>query len=189
MSDSHTPSGSFHAHTPSQGGFFSHEWPYIAMLALSIIGAAIASVAQGAMTFYWMILVPLFGALCVYTRLRDAQRQAALGRLIRIEVLHWGGVFLMMQVIFVPDVARIMNADGSGLAVMILLALGAFTAGAQIGSWRICIIGIVLALGVPLVAWLERWALLITLAGLAVAAIAIFIILHYRAGATAAAKA
>ena len=41
--------------------------------------------------------------------------------------------------------------------------IAAFTAGVHIGSWRICLVGVVLALGVPAIAWLEQVALLLAL--------------------------
>jgi uncharacterized membrane protein len=56
--------------------------------------------------------------------------------------------------------------------------LGTFTAGLHIGAWRICIVGIVLALGVPVVAWLSETSLLVTLVVLVVIAVAAMLHLH-----------
>ncbi len=158
--------------------FFIRDWPYIAMLGLAILGVALASVVRESMTTYWEILVPFFAAVCVFARWRDSQHQKMLGRLIWIEVLHWGAVIIAMNLVFVTDVSQIMNANATALMVMTLLALGTFTAGAQIGAWRICVVGVVLALGVPLVAWLQRAALLITLVGIVLVAVAAMFYLH-----------
>jgi hypothetical protein len=54
-----------------------------------------------------------------------------------------------------------MNADATGLAILMLLALGTFTAGIHILAWQICLVGVVMALGVPGIAWMERSALLL----------------------------
>jgi hypothetical protein len=179
----HEPhSQSLHAPATGLGAFVRHEWPYIAMLALAVLGVALASVAQGVMTVYWEFLTPLFAAVCVYARMRDAQRQAAFGRLVRIEVLHWGAVFLAMQIIYVTSASRMMGADALGLVIMTILALGTFTAGAQIGSWRISLVGAVLGVGVPFVAWLERAALLINLVVVAGVALLAYVLLHRRHG-------
>jgi hypothetical protein len=159
--------------------FFIRDWPYIAMLSLAIFGVALSSVLRESMTTYWEILVPFFAAVCVFARWRDSQHQALLGRLIRIEIFHWGAVIIAMNLVFVTDVSEIMNANAAALMVMTLLALGTFTAGAQIGAWRICVVGIVLALGVPLVAWLQRAALLITLVGIVLVAFAAMFYLHH----------
>ena len=80
-----------------------------------------------------------------------------------------------MRLMFVADVGRMMNADASALAALTILALGTFTAGVHIMAWRICLIGGLLALGVPAIAWLEQSALLLLLvAVVAVAVIAPF---------------
>jgi hypothetical protein len=68
-----------------------------------------------------------------------------------------------MRLMFVADVSRMMNADASALAALTVLALGTFTAGVHIAAWRICVVGIVLALGVPAIAWLEQSTLLLLL--------------------------
>jgi hypothetical protein len=76
---------------------------------------------------------------------------------------------------FIVDVSRMMNADASALAALTVLALGTFTAGVHIAAWRICLVGAVLALGVPAIAWLEQSALLLLLVAVVVlAAIAPF---------------
>jgi hypothetical protein len=70
--------------------------------------------------------------------------------------------------------------------VLTLLALGTFTAGAQLGAWRICVVGVVLALGVPFIAWLDRATLLITIVSVALAVLTTFIFVHRRHGAAQA---
>jgi hypothetical protein len=52
-----------------------------------------------------------------------------------------------------------------------LLALGTFTAGIHITAWRICLVGIVLGIGVPAIAWLEQSALLLLLVAVVLVAI------------------
>jgi hypothetical protein len=80
--------------------------------------------------------------------------------LIWTQALHWGAVLVAMHLMFVVDVSRMMNADASALAALTVLALGTFTAGVHIAAWRICLVGVVLALAVPAIAWLEQSALL-----------------------------
>ena len=48
---------------------------------------------------------------------------------------------------------------------------GTFTAGVHIAAWRICVVGIVLALGVPAIAWLEQSTLLLLLIAVVVVAV------------------
>src|SRR5262249_43417341 len=101
------------------------------------------------MTIYWIVLAPIIGLICVVTRWREAASREQRGRLIWTRALHWVAVLVAMHLIFVADVSRMMNTDASALAALTVLALGTFTAGVHIAAWRICLVGIVLALGVP----------------------------------------
>ena len=124
--------------------FLAREWPYLLMLILALFGVAYTSFSKTPMTMYWIALAPFIGVICVVTRWRDAENREQRLRLIWTQALHWGAVLLAMHLMFVADVSRMMNADGSALAALTVLALGTFTAGVHIGAWRICLVGIVL---------------------------------------------
>jgi hypothetical protein len=64
--------------------------------------------------------------------------------------------------VLMPNVQRMLNAPATGLALVMLLALGTFVAGVHV-SWHICVLGIIMALCVPGIAWLEESALLLVL--------------------------
>ena len=51
-------------------------------------------------------------------------------------------------------------------------ALGTFVAGVHLLSWEICVLGLVMALGVPAIAWIEQSALLLVLAAVVLVLIA-----------------
>ena len=56
--------------------------------------------------------------------------------------------------------------------MLILLALATFLDGIYV-NWRFCVVGLVLAVGVVVVAWLDDWALGIFLIGLVGVALAV----------------
>src|SRR3954447_15407831 len=124
--------------------FLAREWPYLLILILALFGVAYTSFAKAPMTIYWIVLAPCIGIICVLTRWRDALNRERRLHLIWTQTLHWGAVLLAMHLMFVADVARMMNADSSALAALTVLALGTFTAGVHISAWRICLVGIVL---------------------------------------------
>ena len=140
--------------------FLLREWPYLAMLALSLFGVAYTSVAHQPLTYYWLALTPFIGIVCVMTRWSSAAHRDQRVRLIWTQALHWGAVLAAMHLISIADVSRMMNADARALLILTLLALGTFTAGVHITAWRLCAVGIILGLGVPAIAWLEQSALL-----------------------------
>jgi hypothetical protein len=83
--------------------------------------------------------------------------------LVRTQVLHWCAFLLVMNMILLPSVQRILNANLTGLAIFTLLALGTFTAGIHVASWQVCLLGLVMALSIPAVAWIESSALIVVL--------------------------
>jgi hypothetical protein len=151
--------------------FLIREWPYLLVLVLALFGIAYTSFSRAPMTTYWIVLAPFIGVICVVTRWRDAHSRDERLRLVWTQALHWAAVLLAMRLMFVADVARMMNADASALAALTLLALGTFTAGVHIAAWRICLVGLVLGVGVPGIAWLEQSALFLLLAALVVIAV------------------
>jgi len=166
----------------SARAFLAREWPYLLVLILALFGVAYTSFARTPITKYWVILAPLIGVICVVTRWRDAENREQRVHLIWTQALHWGAVLLAMHLMYVADVSRMMNADAKALSALTVLALGTVTAGVHIASWRICLVGIVLALGVPAIAWLEQSALLLLLVAVALVAIIAPLIWRNRRG-------
>jgi len=160
--------------------FLFRDWPYFAMMALALFGVARTSIARSALTSYWVILAPFFAVICVITRWRNVEGRAPHWRLIQTEALHWLAVLAAMYLIFVADVKQMMNSDASALMLLTLLALGTFTAGVHIGAWRICLVGVVLALAVPAIAWLDQATLLLLLIATVLVAIAVLYVMHHR---------
>jgi hypothetical protein len=74
-----------------------------------------------------------------------------------------------MNLVLLPSVQAIANSDYTSLTIMLLLALGTFIAGVHIGSWRMGANGVIMALSVPAIAWLDQSALLVTLIAIVVA--------------------
>ncbi len=151
--------------------FVMHEWPYLTVLTAVILGVAYTNFAQTPIMPYWVLLAPFIGVMCVIKRWNEMETREDKLRLMWTQGLHWAAVLLAMRLLFVATVKQQMTANASALVVLTLLALGTFTAGVHIISWRMCLIGVILAIGVPAIAWLEESAILLTVVVLAVAAI------------------
>ena len=163
------------------------EWPYFVMLVLALFGVAYTNFARQAMTGYWIILAPVFGLICVAARRRAFDNSQGHLRLIGSQALHWTAVLFAMYLVFIADVSQMMSDFVSSLMVLTVLALGTFTAGIQMAAWRLCLVGTVLALGVPAIAWLEERTLLFLLViSLVLSAVVVFIVLEHRRGARGA---
>lgn len=150
--------------------FLASEWPYLLMLGLALVGVAYTSFSQAPVRNYWLALCPISGLICIGAGWREATGGERF-RLVWTQVLHWFAVFLTIELMLIADVARMMNADAKALSALTILSLGTFTAGLHIGAWRVSFVGVLLGLGVPGIAWLERSVLLILLVVVALAAV------------------
>jgi len=124
------------------------------------------------------VLAPIFALLSLYARWREAGFADSPWRLLRMEAIHWLAVMVATYLVFIGSVRQMMNADASALMTLTILALGTFSAGLQIRSWRICVVGAALALGVPIIAWIDRATLILLLLVILFAAFLLVLYFH-----------
>jgi hypothetical protein len=158
--------------------FLIQDWPYLLMLALAFMGAAYTSTSPSASTPYWMTLAPLFGLITVAAHWREVEGPEAHWQLIRTQAFQWVAVMVAMYLVFVGDVQHMLSSIAGALMVLTVLALGTFTAGIHSANWRICVVGLVLALGIPAIAWLAESTLLILLVAVVLISFAVLLFLH-----------
>jgi hypothetical protein len=133
----------------------------VTILVLVIFGIAFTSYSKQSIVGYWEFLAPVICVACIFSGWPHARDKEARLRLVWTQVLHWLAFFAAMNLVLLASVQQIMNANATGLAILMLLALGTFTAGVHIFAWQICLVGLVMALGVPAIAWMEQSALLL----------------------------
>jgi hypothetical protein len=117
--------------------FWLKELPYIAVLALTILGVAYTSVSQQPLIGYWEFLAVAIGLVCVTTGWLHIHDPKARLRMVWTQALHWLAFLVAMNIVLLPNVQRMLNAPATGLALLMLLALGTFVAGVHV-SWHIC---------------------------------------------------
>lgn len=137
--------------------------PYLLVLALTVLGVAYTSVSQQPLKFFWEFVALSAGILCVTTGWTKVDTKEARVRLMWTQAVHWIAIFIAMSILFLPSVQRLLPAPATSLALLLLLALGTFLAGVHV-SWQICVLGVVMALLVPAIAWLKGSALFLVLA-------------------------
>jgi hypothetical protein len=143
--------------------FWIRELPFSLVLILTTVGVAYTTFSKQPITGYWEILAPLIAIVCVGAGWDSATDNTAKFRLIATQALHWFAFLLVMNMLLLPGVQRIFSAQATGLAIFTLLALGTFTAGVHVLSWQVCLLGLIMALGIPAIAWVENSALLVVL--------------------------
>jgi hypothetical protein len=165
---------------PKHRSFWIRELPFTIVLILTIAGVAYTTFAKQPIATYWEILAPIIGLVCIGSGWQEAGDKSGRLRLIVTQALHWGAFLLVMNILLLSSVQEIFTAQTTALAIFTLLALGTFTAGVQVLSWQVCVLGVIMALGVPAVAWIENSALLVTLVAASVVGLAVVLWWHWR---------
>jgi hypothetical protein len=166
--------------SPKHRSFWLRELPFTVVLVLTIAGVAYTIFARRPIAGYWEILAPILGLVCIAAGWQEAGDRTARLRLIVTQALHWGAFLLVMNILLLSSVQQLFNAQTTALAIFTLLALGTFTAGVQVLSWQVCLLGAIMAIGVPAIAWIENSALLVTLVVAALVALAVVLWWHWR---------
>jgi hypothetical protein len=143
--------------------FWLRELPFTVVLILTIAGVAYMSFSKKPIVGYWEILAPIIALVCIGAGWQEAADKTARLRLIVTQALHWFAFLLVMNMLLLTSVQRNFTALSTALAIFTLLALGTFTAGVQVLSWQVCLLGLIMALGIPAIAWIENSALLVVL--------------------------
>ena len=162
--------------------FWIKELPFTLVLMLTIAGVAYTSFSKKPIIGYWEILAPIIALVCVAAGWEEAGDKSGRLRLIVTQVLHWVAFLLVMNLMLLSSVQRIFTAQATGLAVFTLLALGTFTAGVHVLSWQVCLLGLIMALGIPAVAWIENSALLVVPIAVAVVGVGAVLWWHWHQG-------
>jgi hypothetical protein len=165
---------------PSQAGWKQSVAVAIIMVAAALLGIAYTSVGGPGesgrgprIITVWLSLVPVYFAACVWYGWAAAPIR---WRMVVAQALHWLAFLGAMYVVLLPDVRGVLNDNAVGLTLLTLLATGTFVAGVHAWSGVICAVGLLLALTIPAIAWLEQSVLLIlvVIAGLVCAGVAGF---------------
>jgi hypothetical protein len=164
------------ADKPSVRG--THPWlrelPYGVVLVLTLLGVAYTSLTRQPIALYWELLAPILAVVCVGSAWHHATDGKARLRLVATQAAHWLAFLVGMNLVFLPSVQNMLNADATGLAILLLLALGTFIAGVHMPSWKMCALGLVMACFVPAIAWLEAATLIVLLIAIVVIVIGVF---------------
>ena len=168
------------ADLPPHMSFWIRELPFSLVLLLTLGGVAYTSFSKRPILTYWEMLAPIIALVCIWYGWPATRDNNARMRLVVTQALHWLAFILVMNIVFLPNVQRVFNATSTGLAIFTLLALGTFTAGVHILSWQVCLLGLIMAFGIPAIAWIENSALLLILVAAVVVGVVIVIWWHFH---------
>ncbi|MCJ8144477.1 hypothetical protein MKI84_16250 [Ancylobacter sp. A5.8] len=160
-------------------GFWLAELPHLAILALTVAGVGYVSLTRQPIATYWALLAVIICGIGIAIGWPRARANGRGWRLVWTQALHWAAFLIAMSLVFAPSVQAIANADITSLIVLILVALGTFVSGVHTASWRMCANGVVMALAVPTIAWLDQSALVMALCAALVTGIGVLVLIRY----------
>ena len=163
--------------------FWLKELPFALVLILTTLGVAYTSFSKEPIVGFWELLAPLIALVCIGSGWPSAADKTARLILIGSQALHWLAFIVVMNMLLLPSVQRNFTATSTAIAVFTLLALGTFTAGLQVFSWQVCALGLVMALTVPAVTWIENSALIVAVIFVLMLAVGVVVWWHWRKSA------
>jgi hypothetical protein len=159
---------------------------HLAMVAAALLGIAYTSLARpaadqpgGGVFWVWIALVPAYFAACLWHGWARASAERLRTRLVVTQGLHWLAFLVAMYVMLTPEVRGVLNDNAVGLMLLSLLAMGTFVAGVHAWSAAICATGVLLALAIPVIAWLDENVVLL-LVGLSLVVLVGGAVFYYR---------
>ena len=160
--------------------FWIRELPFGAVLLLTALGVAYTIFTRQPIVAFWELMAPLIALVCIAYGWQSTNDRTAKFVLVGSQALHWLAFIVVMNVLLLPSVQRNFTASSTAIAVFTLLALGTFTAGLQVFSWQVCALGLVMALTVPAVAWVENSALIVVIVVVLALAVGMAAWWHWR---------
>lgn len=151
--------------------FVRRQLPFLAILALAIAGVAYTNMSRQPLVGYWEFLAVTTGIACVLTKWAELDDREARLRLMWTQALHWVAVLVAMNIVLMSGVQQFLPALGTGVVLLILLALGALLAGINLLSLQISFLGGALMLAVPAISWVKHSALFLILAAVGLAGV------------------
>ncbi|WP_395664475.1 hypothetical protein [Methylocella sp.] len=162
--------------------FWMRELPYLVVLAMMLAGVAYTAVSRANLVGYWELMAIVVCVAVIATGWSELDDRRERLRLVVSQALHWISFLIAMNLALLPGVQRLLNPEATGLTVLLLLALGTVTAAISIMSWQIAFIGVVMALAVPGIAWLQQSAIAVVL-GLLLAGAGVGVVYHWHSRA------
>ncbi len=136
------------------------EWPYALLLIAVIAGIAITDMRLEFAPLYWRILIPVFALFSLVLGWGSAGASGRSSFVVKT-LLHWGGLLVVVQLLYLPQMVDVLNAELTGLQIVFLLGLTTFLAGIH-GDWRMAVIGVFLVGSGVVVAFIDDAALMVS---------------------------
>lgn len=145
-------------------------WIFCAMLVLALVGMGLTmSLDHGGWEF-WAFLLAFYGGVSVFWAWQRAkQKREPVWRMVRAQVLHWSSVLVIYAILMLFERTEIINRQAASNVALLVLALACFLAGVHF-EWTFLLVGIVLAIMVVALGYVEQYVVWIIMIPVIIAA-------------------
>jgi len=145
-------------------------WVFCAMLVLALVGMALTmSLDHGGWEF-WVFLLAFYGGVSVFWAWQRAkQKGEPVWKMVRAQVFHWSSVLLIYAILLMFERTEIINRQAASNVALLVLALACLLAGVHF-EWTFLLVGIVLAIMVVAIGYLEQYVVWIIMLPVIIAA-------------------
>ncbi|MEW4489513.1 hypothetical protein AB1L42_15635 [Thalassoglobus sp. JC818] len=166
----------------SSSGFKARAILFVGMLALALIGMGLTmSSDKGEKSWeFWVFLLTVYGSVSIYWAWKRARRKGLpVWGMIRAQVLHWLSVLVVFGILVLFERTEIINRESASNVALLVLALACFQAGVHF-DWVFALLGLVLALMVISIGYLEQYVVWIVMVPVIIAAVWVFFQMRKR---------
>ncbi len=137
----------------------------VVMLLLALVGVALTTSDRDIASTYWVVLVPIYGLLCVITAWHHSGPGRTFGRnAVARQVLHWSGIGVALWLDFLLRQSGEETGVAAGLNALLVLALGCYLAGVHL-EWMFAVVGALLTLTLIIVTKADQYLWIMFLVG------------------------
>jgi len=149
----------------------TEEAIFITLIVLSAVGIGFTNFMPAKSFWFWVAMVPVFGATSLYVGWSKARKRGeGISRIIWVQLLHWLGLLAAIGLIYLlSETTDRITSNQIALMALLSLALVTFLAGVHF-DWRFMVVGVILGAAVAGAALVEQvlWMILIPIASLIV---------------------
>lgn len=158
--------------------------PYLALYIASLVLIAMTESQPAQATTLWKWFMPVVALVSMMGGWRFSGEDAKeKGLYIAKQLLYWGAVLLVINLLFMGDTSHFLNAETQGFVIAYILGLSALLSGIYL-DWKMSLFGAFMIASAIGLAFLDDNALLISVAAVVVAGLVMMLLLRRRGKAT-----
>ncbi|MCH9699703.1 MAG: hypothetical protein K0U68_16530 [Gammaproteobacteria bacterium] len=138
---------------------------FCGLVILALIGVVITDVSPEIAHAYWVGMLVVYGLSAMYCGKKRATIKGGLAGIVVKQIIHWTATLVAVLCVYSLLHTGSLSYDETGIIILLIIALGTFLAGIQVGIYFYAL-GFLLALATVIVAYVEEFMWIIVIAAM-----------------------